>query len=328
MTRLAIVTATVDLDRSKACRFSWPELATEGVAVYTVVNGASEIQASSDQRWLRLADVFGGPRHFYYAKDILGVVPAYAIGVQQALEDGAEVIACLHDDLLIEEEKWDRWVWTAFDDPKVGLVGFGGGVGLGAGDLYQTPYNPMQLARQGFVSNMRDAEAHGERCTIARPVACLDGFSQIGRAKFWQGWANPKVEWSRTCIGCGAQRFAGSALAGRCAFCDGQENNDTSDSVGRNLFDLMQQWGVVHHFYDGMLGCFAKRLGWQVWMLPVACHHFGGQTAVANSAYQEWAAKASYQIENEIIAQGDAAFWHTAHLVGYDEFRDVLPIRL
>lgn len=271
---------------------------------------------------------YGGRRAAYYSSEILGVVPAFAIGVQRALEDGADIIACLHDDLLIQQYAWDLTVKHFFyAHPRCGLVGFGGGTGLGAGDIYQTPYNPMQLARQDFVSNMQDAEAHGRRGLVPERVACLDGFSQIGRREFWRGFGadRPNV----ICPTCKSTGFGASAWkAGQCLFCDGTEGGDPPQS---DLFSLMQSWGVVHHFYDGMLGAFAKRLGWEVWMLPVAVHHLGGQTAVGDPAYHQWANQQLTITEEHtdtVSATGDQAFWRRAHEIGYAQFKDVLPIRI
>jgi len=78
--------------------------------------------------------------------------------------------------------------------------------------------------------------------------------------------------------------------------------------------------GVVHHGYDGMLGCIAKRYGWEVWYLPIRCNHLGGQTAVGDQSYQAWA-------KTQHIA-GDQGFWMEAHKIWYANFKDVLPIRI
>lgn len=259
----AVVTATTDYDRAHDCHQSWRDRAIYRWLDYVVVNGAGKAQG------------------------YLGVVPAFAQGVTQALADGAQIICCIHDDLLIEEDGWDGLVCAWFEGhPACGLVGFGGGTGLGDSDIYETPYAPYQLARQGFCSNMRDAEAHGRRELTPVRVACLDGFSQIGTRAYWQGWANTTH----------AQQLAGS-----------------------NLFQSLADLGMVHHAYDAALGCYAKRLGWEAWMLPIRCHHFGGRTAVADQGYHAWA--------EGINPGGDRTFWEIAHKIVYDEFRDVLPIR-
>lgn len=239
-------------------------------------------------------DGYGGPivvrdhPHGY-----LGVVPAFARGIETALQldPVPDVIACFHDDVEILEDDWDDMVMATFEArPNCGLTGFGGGEGLGASDIYRVPYAPMQLARTGFVSNMRDADAHGRRAVWEMRVACHDGFSQIGRRDYWQGVeAHPPAH--------GAQA-------------DGLK--------GPNLFERMERLGVIHHAYDAALGCYAKRLGWEVWLTPVDCHHLGGQTAVGDPNYTDWA--------NKQVEGGDQTFWERAHRIIYDEFKDVLPI--
>lgn len=225
-----------------------------------------------------------------------GVVPLYAKGVERALNLGATFIACLHDDVLIDHPAWDAEIIEFFSaHPKCGLAGFGGATGLGHDLMYKIPYDPMQLARQNFLSNMREADVHGTRTTRQQRVACLDGFSLIGRRAFWQGW-----------------------------FQDGHGRHSSrtvpDQDEGWNLFTLMSSWGIVHHAYDAALGCFAKRLGWEVWLTPIACDHLGGRTAVADRSYHQWA--------GEQHPLGDQGFWLGAHQIVYDQFRDVLPIRV
>ncbi len=287
---LAVVTATLDMNRALACVNSWWNRSSGAVDLGYIVVQAN---TTHPRRWEWPID--GIPLMVYSTEDILGTVPSFAIGVQKALEDGADLIACFHDDLLIEEDGWDETVIRLFKAcPRAGLCGFGGAKGLGADDIYKTPYNPMQLARIGFRSNMRDAEAHGLRSTSAEPVACLDGFSQIGTARFWRGQL----------------RF--------------QTSGERIPWITDNLFAEMQRQGVTHHFYDGMLGCYAKRLGYQTWFLPVACHHFGGRTAVGDARYIAWANAQNGDLDG---LNGDAKFWIQAHQIGYEEFHDVLPLR-
>jgi hypothetical protein len=82
----------------------------------------------------------------------------------------------------------------------------------------------------------------------------------------------------------------------------------------------MFQWGITHHAYDSALGAWAKRLGWEVWMLPVRCTHFGGRTAVGDPRYAEWA--------ETVVPGGDATFHTMAHQIVYEQFRAELPIRV
>lgn len=291
MTTLAVVTATASPSRAFDCFRSWEMYAVKPYSQYVVVNGAGRVYEGA-VGWSEGLTTGLAVRQTYHADTFLGVVPAYAIGVARALADGAEIIACLHDDLLIEEAGWDETVRRLFKAcPRAGLCGFGGGRGLGDPDLYQKPYNPMQLARREFISNMRDAEAHGRRSTDAMPVACLDGFSQVGLRSYWMGLR---------------------------AQTDVRLEPAPDFYAGLNLFHRMASLGVTHHMYDGMLGCYARRLGYQTWFVPVRCHHFGGRTAVGDGAYHQWAVQQD--------PEGDAGFWKAAHRICYEEFRDVLPI--
>ncbi len=118
-----------------------------------------------------------------------GMIQAYEEGYQKTFD--YDVLAYLHDDTLIHDPDWVYRVLRQFDDPTVGVVGFGGARGHGAPGLYRDPYQYQQLARQGFMSNMVDAEVHGERFTGDRDVAVLDGFALIVRRELLDrigGW--------------------------------------------------------------------------------------------------------------------------------------------
>jgi Glycosyltransferase like family len=153
--KLAIVSATTDPNRSAACLDSWKERAQEPRPLFLILNGCLD-------------------------QPYLGTVPAFRRGVDEALAAGAEIICAFHDDLRITEQGWDDKVIEHFRrHPRCGLAGFGGAIGLGAEDLYRRPYEPHQLARVGFRSNMKGAETHGLRSTLPERVACLDSFSMI-----------------------------------------------------------------------------------------------------------------------------------------------------
>ena len=96
-------------------------------------------------------------------------------------EEPPDIMAYVHDDTLMREKGWDERVLAEFADPAVGVVGFGGALGLGTDDIYKRPYDYRQLTRQGYRSNTDDAEQHGERFTGACNVATLDGFALIVR---------------------------------------------------------------------------------------------------------------------------------------------------
>jgi len=173
--------------------------------------------------------------------------------------------------------------------PACGLAGFGGAWGLGDEGAGQGDYRPTWLVRRGFMSNMVDAEAHGTRVLEPRKIAVLDGFSQVMRRNFLRGLNH--------------DHQGGPHVA-----------------YGGNLFTLMKDWGVIHHAYDAALGGFARYLSWDTWLLPFACHHKGGQTAVGDGQYNEWARTKR--------SQGDQTFWEEAHKIVWERFGHLLPFEV
>lgn len=297
---LVIVTATTNAAKAQGCLDSWGD-----VPLVIVSNGGGAVTLNRPERRVEVVS----------RTEYLGTVPAFNLGVEAALDMDAEIIACLHDDFEIHDPDWVKKTVTHFRrHPACGLAGFGGAIGLGAPNIYQIPYDPMQLARVGFRSNLVDAEVHGIRSLLPERVACLDGFSQIGRKEFWS--ARGRTYREGVCPTCKSQGFVQSARANMCGFCDGQDNSE----VQPNLYQQLEDLGVTHHLYDGLLGCYAARLGWETWYLPIAGKHYGGRTAVGDQGYQHWALST--------IPGGDHGFWQQAHQHGYREFRDVLPLRV
>jgi len=56
-----------------------------------------------------------------------------------------------------------------------------------------------------------------------------------------------------------------------------------------SAFRYIHEKGVVHHGYDSWIGGICRRLGGEARLIPVACHHAGGMTAVGSQKYQEFA---------------------------------------
>jgi GT2 family glycosyltransferase len=77
----------------------------------------------------------------------------------------------------MRERGWDERILKEFDDPQIGIVGFGGALWHGTDELYKTPYELTQLRRGDYISNVDDAEVHGARFTGSTGVCVLDGFS-------------------------------------------------------------------------------------------------------------------------------------------------------
>ncbi len=94
--------------------------------------------------------------------------------------------------------------------------------------------------------------------------------------------------------------------------------------IGREWFlaralAKLGQLGVVHHAYDVYFGALARSLGYETWLLPIACHHHGGLTAVGSEAYQEWARKNH---------GGDQKIWEHAHRAVWEACKGILPFRV
>lgn len=124
----------------------------------------------------------------------------------------ADILALIHDDVVIHEPGWDARVLREFSDPTIGVVGFGGATGLADDDIYRTPYRLQQLARHGYASNVDDAEVHGERFAGEKDVAVLDGFCLIVRRELLDkmgGWPTQHLKFHMydAALACYAKRF-------------------------------------------------------------------------------------------------------------------------
>jgi len=92
--------------------------------------------------------------------------------------------------------------------------------------------------------------------------------------------------------------------------------------VQRALLDKCGGWQPdkwpPHHCYDYRIAAEARRQGYRVRMVGVACQHFGGRTATTPQ-YQEWAKKTKWG--------SDAEMHRIGHRMFYEEYRDVMPWR-
>lgn len=119
------------------------------------------------------------PNHIHFTKCEDGKLVK---AMQEAYENtDADILCYLHDDVICHEPSWQDRVMKEFQDPKVGVVGFGGSLWHGSPDIYKVPYHISQLGRSYYMSNVDDAEVHGARFTGERDVATLDGFALLVR---------------------------------------------------------------------------------------------------------------------------------------------------
>lgn len=242
--KLVIVSASSNPERAMHCLASW-----NSTPKIVVLNGYPKDRGDApdlaNTTWL-------------WHPEFMGSVPAFRMGVDYALSStDADIIANFHDDLELLDPDWPTKVIRHFErHPACGLAGFGGAIGLGDDDIYQKPYAPIQLARKGFRSNLVDAEVHGMRSLLTERVACLDGFSQIGRREFW-----------------GGEGYRGIPQPYQQYW----------------PWHRLEESGFIHHGYDSALGAIAAQCKWETWYLPIRCRHYGGQTAVGDQGYQKWA---------------------------------------
>lgn len=169
----------------------------------STVDEWSEILVWANGTHLNFEDAYGTLTVGGSEKNI-GVTPAlhklYEMALASKVEDDDWVLF-LHDDTIILEQWWSGKVekWLS-ERPNAVLFGFGGARGLGDPDIYQKPYELIQLARRDFISNMKNAELHGRRVTEPTRVATLDLFSIGAKVSFlkelggWNWW--PEVHHS------------------------------------------------------------------------------------------------------------------------------------
>lgn len=193
----------------------------------------------------------------------LGVTASYDKLYREGDED---IIAFLHDDVIIRERGWDERVLKEFfKDESVGLVGFGGALVHGKPDLYKVPYQLNNMVRLFYRSNVDDAEVHGERFTGSCSVAVLDGFALIARRSFLDrigGFRSFPGEASYFCydyILCALARrhhFRVSVLGIRC------HHRGGSTSVGRNnKFTSQEYYDKSHRWlYENFRDCLPAKV--------------------------------------------------------------------
>ena len=77
--------------------------------------------------------------------------------------------------------------------------------------------------------------------------------------------------------------------------------------------------GIEFHCYDTAMACLMAEHGYEIWMLPVPCHHAGGRTSTTPE-YDAWLRSRGIN--------GDLEIHQKAHHIIYNRFRNVLPLRV
>lgn len=166
----------------------------------------------------------------------------------------ADVLMYVHNDVYVRERGWDERLLQEFTDPTVGVVGLGGAIRHGHPDLYKVPYHLPHLARSRYISNVDDAETHGERFTGSRDVAVLDGFVVAVRRSLLDrmgGWSAINGRTDRFfCYDyamCGWARRLGyrvRVVGVRCHHTGGQTSVKVKDNpiTGQQAYDESHRW--------------------------------------------------------------------------------------
>lgn len=87
----------------------------------------------------------------------------------------------------------------------------------------------------------------------------------------------------------------------------------------RSLLDKIKGWSwwpraCAHHGYDLGMACMCRRHGYTAWLVPVLCAHF-----------QQFP---DPELELTLPYGGPSHVFQSSHRFVYDEFRDVLPMRV
>lgn len=136
-------------------------------------------------------------------------------------------------------------------------------------------------------------------------------WSQLCRTDFWSNMVDAEFHGHRT------------TENRSIVYSDGQ-----SLVLRRSFLDEIAGWSwwpadIVHHGYDMGLACMVRRAGRTAKLVPVACEHRrdrGGIGAFTRNSpiYHDLATKYG----------GDETVFTRAHRFVYDEFKDVMPLRL
>lgn len=192
----------------------------------------------------------------------MDVVPA----LQECYENTTEpILAYIQDDVQIFEKGWDRRVLSEFDDPRVGLVGFGGAVGHGHPRLYCVPYYLPDLARQDFYSNMRSWKQHGKQFTGERDVAVIDGFAGFVRRTVLQNW---------------------------------HRKHQTPGGGNEITAGFPQREPIGYYMVWENLCCEVRRQGFRIRLVGVECEHLGGRTSTVHQVNSDYEAEHKYFYEH------------------------------
>lgn len=177
--KLSIVTAVCGQNlTTKSFIHSTLAQCSEPHELVVVSNGTTQEDLPELLRELDELRARGWKAQIHIHKEPLGTTKAFDSGARAA---NGEIIVMIHNDVTIFVKDWDKKVIEFFDStPNAGVCGFVGAKGLGAHNIYQTPYELTQLARHDVYASLDDARDHGKEIgSEPVEVAVLDGLTLI-----------------------------------------------------------------------------------------------------------------------------------------------------
>jgi GT2 family glycosyltransferase len=206
----------------------------------------------------------------------------------------ADILAFFHSDMIVEEKDWDTRILDVFRvHDRLGLVGF---IGSDQIDFNGGRGNGTTSNFQGIKTVHRD---------------------KLGNQKEWQG--SPAGAHGRTEKG-----LTRAVVVDGCAMV-----------FRRSVLEAIKQRENFppHHFYDRLLSCEVRELGFEVGVLGIECDHISGQTVNQENAYsimaQEWAT--AHGLTMEGVHNWDSVLYREAEKQWLMEYRDqkhLVPVKL
>ena len=195
----------------------------------------------------------------------------------------ADILAFIHSDLIIEEKGWDDRVLETFGrNLNMGLLGF-----IGSNEIDWHGGRGL-----GTTSNFQGLET--------------ETHTKTGEVKKWRG----------SHAGVHGKINDGHSKA---AVVDG-----CTMIFRRNVLEAIKQRADFppHHFYDRLLSCEVRELGYEVGVLGIGCDHISGQTVNQENAYGRMANEWIKNNLNMITDSPDSVIYLTAERIWLEEYRD------
>jgi cellulose synthase/poly-beta-1,6-N-acetylglucosamine synthase-like glycosyltransferase len=208
-------------------------------------------------------------------------------------ESTGDVLAFFHSDLMVAEKGWDKRVLEAFSDQNLGLVGF-----IGSNEI-----DSSGGRGRGTTSNFQGGEYKNG-----------DG---MGKIAMWKG--SPAEAHGKR-----SPAYSRAAVVDGCAMI-----------LRRSVLEAIKQRENFppHHFYDRLLSCEVRELGYEVAVLGIACDHISGQTVNQEQGYddmaREWATE--HKLAKNHLHNWDSVLYQRAESLWLTEYRDtkrLVPCRV